>query len=654
VVSFAAVGRQPAVLPLRDLDLIAAVDHPDAGTGLPGGAAAPLGRWGVSRETLAASLPPRRDLAMAWVLLQEQTSTSAVGLTLTQLAELFGSPEDIGLRASLWLWLQGEQSWFRWRQQQAEPRPLAELRQLRLTRYRQRLQQQRQQSWQRQICARRPLDRDALDPSALRDLDLLQRWAASDCSSPLPESLLACLHQTHCPPEPGAIRHLLVDLGQWLPHQLPSLQASPWQIGFPQHLLDEAEALVGAADHAHPGDDGRLDLCHLHSFSIDDEDTLDIDDALALEELEGGDHALWVHIADPGRLVIAGSGLDLEARRRGSSLYLAQGTLPMFPPVLGHGPFSLRQGQRSAAWSLRVQFDREGAVRESRLVRSWIRPSYRLSYADADDLIELAPPQERAPALLHDLLERRRRWRERRGALCLEQAEGRIRCRGEHAELQVVEPSPSRRMVAEAMILAGAVIAELGRREGLVLPYRSQLPATLPSATELAALDPGPVRHAAIKRCLSRGHVGVTPAPHFSLGLDAYVQATSPIRRYGDLLVQRQLAAWSGGGETLDGAAMAALLELIDGPVREGIRISREDQRHWLQVWFEQNPQPSWSARFLRWLRPQDQLALVHLEELSLELPATCPAGCEPGMALRLRVVQVDSLRDQLRLQAGP
>ena len=654
LVRFATEGRQPAVVPLRDLDLIAAGEPSSPGSERPSAGMSAVSRWGVSPATLAASLPMRRDLAMAWLLLQDQAQTAASALTLEQLADLLGSPEDIGLRAALWLWLQGEQCWFRWRQHQAEPRPLGEVRQLRLSRHRQRLQQQRQQAWQRQLCARRPLDRDALDQSAHRDLDLLQRWAASDCATPLPDPLLAALQQAHCHPEPGAIRHLLVDLGQWLPHQLPSLQASPWQIGFPEALLDEAEALVAAADHPHPGDDGRLDLCHLHSFSIDDEDTLDIDDALALEELDAGDHALWVHIADPGRLVIAGSALDLEARRRGSSLYLAQGALSMFPPVLAHGPLSLRQGQRSAAWSLRVKLDGEGAVRESRLVRSWIRPSYRLSYADADDLIDLAPPQERAPGLLHGLLERRRRWRERRGALCLEQAEGRIRCRGEQAELQVVEPSPSRQMVAEAMILAGAVIAELGCREGLVLPYRSQLPAALPSAMELASLDPGPVRHAAIKRCLSRGHVGVTPAPHFSLGLEAYVQATSPIRRYGDLLVQRQLAAWSSGEETLDGAAMASLLEVIDGPVREGIRISREDQRHWLQVWFEQNHQPSWGARFLRWLRPQDQLALVHLEELSLELPATCPAGCEPGMALRLRVVQVDSLRDQLRLQAGP
>ena len=322
--------------------------------------------------------------------------------------------------------------------------------------------------------------------------------------------------------------------------------------------------------------------------------------------------------------------------------------------MLANGVFSLRQGQRSAAWSLRLELDEQGELHSQRLVRSWIRPAYRLSYADADELIELAPPEEPAPALLHRLLERRRQWRLRRGALCLDQPEGRIHSNGETAELQIIEPSAARALVAEAMILVGAVVADLGRQQGLALPYRSQPAAALPAAEELALLEPGPVRHAALKRCLSRGHMGVTPAAHFSLGLDAYVQATSPIRRYGDLLVQRQLEAHLSGRPPLDAAAMAALLEQIEGPLREGIRISRDDQRHWQQVWFEQNHQPSWAARFLRWLRPQDQLALVHLDDLCLELPATAPAGCEPGTALRVRVLLVDSLRDQLRLQATP
>jgi exoribonuclease-2 len=206
--------------------------------------------------------------------------------------------------------------------------------------------------------------------------------------------------------------------------------------------------------------------------------------------------------------------------------------------------------------------------------------------------------------------------------------------------------------VAEAMILAGAVIADHGVRHGLPLPFRSQLPASLPPAAELEALPSGPVRQAAILRHLGRGHVGSRPAPHFSLGLDAYVQASSPIRRYGDLLAQRQLRAGLEGTPALAEAELAGLLEGLDAPLRQAIQIAREDQRHWLQVWFEQQERPQWPAVFLRWLRPQDQLGLVHLEELAMDLAADCPTGSEPGEALLLRVQEVDSLRDRLRLRA--
>jgi exoribonuclease-2 len=187
----------------------------------------------------------------------------------------------------------------------------------------------------------------------------------------------------------------------------------------------------------------------------------------------------------------------------------------------------------------------------------------------------------------------------------------------------------------------------------VALPFRSQLPADLPPKAELDALADGPVRFAAIKRCLSRGLMGTSPAPHFSLGLPAYVQATSPIRRYGDLLVQRQLGAWRRGEQPLDAAALQPLLEQVDAAVREGVAISREDNRHWQQVWFEAHRHGQWRAQFLRWLRPQDRLGLVRVDELAMDLAAECPPRMEPGTALLLRVQQVDSLRDQLRLVAS-
>ena len=269
-------------------------------------------------------------------------------------------------------------------------------------------------------------------------------------------------------------------------------------------------------------------------------------------------------------------------------------------------------------------------------------------------MIDFAPPEEADLAELNALLERRRQWRVSQGALLMDLPEGRIRCREDgHPSVAITEPSPSRLMVAEAMILAGAVAARFGVEHGLPLPFRSQLPADLPSPAQLDALQEGAVRFAAIKRCLSRGLMGTSAAPHFSLGLPAYAQATSPIRRYGDLVVQRQIQAQLSGATPLSDDALQELVNSFDGAVREGIAISREDQRHWQQVWFEAHSNEQWQADFLRWLRPQDRLGLVRIEALAMDLAAECPQNAQPGEALLLRVQQVDSLRDQLKLMAS-
>jgi exoribonuclease-2 len=633
------------VCPQRDVQLIcplpAGVDPPPRLGVFP---------WDFSSEALSAAEPKARDRAAAWLLLQDN---GGEGLELASWCELvLGGQEPVQL-ASAWLWLHGDQLWFRLRQQRISARPLDDLRRLRQTRHRQQRQQRQELAWHLALRARQPIDPEQLAEQQRHELALLERWAAGDSADSLPPALRQALQSAHCQAEPGAIRHLLVDLGRWHPHQLPSLSNSSWNLGFSPDLEAEAQRLLAEHDKLQPGDDQRLDLCGQHCLTIDDDDTQDIDDGLALERRPDGGERLWIHVADPGRLVAVGSPLDLEARRRATSLYLARGTLPMFPLSLSTGPFSLRAGRRCAAWSVWVELDASGAVAASGVERSWVRPAYRLSYADADELIELAPPEEPDPAALHALLLRRRQWRVARGALLLDQPEGRIRDAEGLAVLEISDPGPARLMVAEAMILAGAVVAELGREHQLALPYRSQLPADLPADAELDALPPGPVRHAAIKRCLSRGISGSQPAAHFSLGLAAYVQATSPIRRYGDLVVQRQLLALREGRQPLNTDQLLELLAELESPLRQAVQISRDDQRHWQQVWFDAHRGEAWRAQFLRWLRPQDRLGLVHVEDLAMDLAAECPAGSDPGDQVLVRVQQVDPLRDLLRLNAS-
>lgn len=632
-------------LPLRDLEPI----HP-----LPSGCseAGSLGAspWRLSPESLAAAHPSRRDLAAAWLLLEDQDDW-------IDLAELVGllSPQDDPLhRAAGWLALQN-QDLFRCKQSRFQRRPLADLRQLRRERRHGALQQQRHREWIALLRRRQPLDRSGLSVEQNAQLQALLELAAaphgpSTGDPGLAPPLRLLLQELSCPPQLAEIRRLLADLALWDRHQLRCLAGTAWSTGFDPALEAEAEALAARAEEPWPGDEARLDLTAQRSVTIDDADTREVDDALALERDGQGRPWIWIHVADPDRLVAAGSPLDLEARRRASSLYLAAGSVPMFPVALAEGPMSLSQGRRCAAWSVAVRLEADGAIAERRLQRSWIRPIYRLSYGDADELIDYAPPQDDDLERLHGLLLTRRRWREVRGALLMDQPEGRFRRAGDRAELEVVEPSASRLMVAEAMILAGAVVAELGREQGLALPFRSQPTCELPPAAELEALPPGPVRHAALRRGLSRGLTSPQVAPHFSLGLEAYVQATSPIRRYGDLITQRQLLALLSGTTPLSAEQLGQELEALEPALRQGIQISREDQRHWQQVWFAEHRRERWDGVVLRWLRPQDGLALVRLEALAMDLAVVVRESCGPGDGVQVSVQEADPDGDVLRL----
>lgn len=603
--------------------------------------------WRIDQPVLASHRPSPRAWGAAWMLLLE----GGENVSLEDFTDLVTGSTVPAALAACWLDLVGNQTLFRLRQREVSARPLVDLRGLRRDRRLQRLREEREQAWLLLLQRRQPLDRGAQPADVNQRLDQLQQVAAGrlefDQLDPALRQSLTALRLGH---DRGDLRHLLVALGQWDPHQLVAMAGTPWSSGFSAEHQQEAERLLALNAAELPGDAARLDLTAQRCLTIDDDDTRDIDDGIALERLAGGGLRLWIHVADPGRLVQAGSPLDLEARRRGSSLYLAAGTLPMFPESLSTGPFSLRAGVRSAAWSTWVDLSEDGAIQASGMQRSWVRPTFRLSYDDADDLIDLAPPEEADLAAIEHLLSRRRSWRLARGALTMDLPEGRIRCRQGEPVLEISEAGPSRQLVAEAMILAGAVAASFGQEHQLALPYRSQLPAELPPAAELEGLPDGAVRFAAIRRCLTRGLMGTEPAAHFSLGLPAYVQATSPIRRYGDLVVQRQIGALLGDGQPLERPALQELLDQFDGAVREGLAIAREDQRHWQQVWFEAHRSEQWRACFLRWLRPQDRLGLVRIEALAMDLAAECPHQVQPGDGLLLRVQQVDSLRDQLRL----
>ena len=157
--------------------------------------------------------------------------------------------------------------------------------------------------------------------------------------------------------------------------------------------------------------------------------------------------------------------------------------------------------------------------------------------------------------------------------------EGRIRCRDGEAQLEVTDPSSSRQMVAEAVILAGAVTAELA--EAGAAPALPEPTASGSSVKSRAGrLPDGAVRFATIVP-LSQGLIERNPPP-FQPGPAACVRATSPFVATATCLFNAGRRRVTPFGRATPGWSMRSM-----GSLREGIGIAREDQRHWQQVWFE-------------------------------------------------------------------
>jgi len=637
-------NRRDQELPLRELVSFKGCFDPGPEPVLP------------SPEEVQDAAPPPKDVGAAWWLLisdedKETSSDQYSCLAISDLAELLYDKTGLTQLAGLWRWLHGPQLWFRLRRDRSvQPRGAAEIRKQRLKSRQDALAAQDAQRQLDLLRSGQPLTehlQSKLSAEWRTSIERLIDLACLDDRAFQAEmGLEPILKQLSIPPQRSDLRVWLLKRELLDPDQPDGLRASVWSKDFSENLLKEAERLELSSVEPAAGDENRLDLTDHSTYTIDDAGTREIDDALSLQSDQSGEW-IWIHIADPARLIKQDSGLDLEARRRATTLYLADATQPMLPMSLASGSLSLRAGQRCAALSVGVSLADDGSIQDSCIQRSWVRPRYGLTYEDGDALIELAPPGDETLAQLAELLKRRQRWRLSCGAVQFDRTEGRFRRRDGHLELQTIEPSASRLMVSEAMLLMGAVVAEFGRIHDLPLPFRSQPEADLPSPEELNQIPAGPARDAAIKRCLSRGVQGTKPMAHFSLGLEAYVQATSPIRRYADLLVHRQLIAHLEGEDPMDEASVSELIQDLDHPLRQAVQISREDQRHWQHIWFAERSEQIWTMQFLRWLRPQEQLALVHVDDLAMDLvgrlEATDPS---PGQPIQIKVVITNQEQD--------
>jgi exoribonuclease II len=443
---------------------------------------------------------------------------------------------------------------------------------------------------------------------------------------------------------------LLVAVGWWSPHENLFLRRAQVPVNFSSPITEAVEDML--SNFPDDLDVDRLDLTHLKVYTIDDESTTEIDDGLSLETLADGRQRVWVHIADPTRFVAPGDTLDLEARRRSTTIYLPTGMVPMFPTALATGPMSLVQGQLCCALSFGIILDELGAVNEYQIAASTIRPTYRLTYEDVDEMLQLGIQNEPEVEAIAKLGKLRHQWRQSQGSINISMPEASIKVDGDDIQITIIEDSPARQLVAEMMIVTGEVAARYGHDHDIPLPYRGQPQPELPSDEELLLLPPGPVRFCAIRRCMPRSEMSLSPVRHASLGLDYYCQATSPIRRYTDMIVHFQIKAHLRGDQLpFNAERLGEILQLIVSTSYEGTLMERQTNRYWSLEYLGRCKDQSWDALMLRWLREDEDLGLVLLEELGLEMAMRFNRWISPGDRLQVQVSFVDPRQDTIHLK---
>lgn len=370
------------------------------------------------------------------------------------------------------------------------------------------------------------------------------------------------LQQLGKPQTQESAHEFLLATGYWM----PGINPYPLRLGLPTE-----QPLCPIADLP---DELRRDLTHLLALAIDDEGSSDPDDALSVEE-----DRLWVHIADVAAIVRPNSPADGEARSRGANLYLPEGTIYMLPDELTQR-LGLGLQPISPALSFALSVSDSGEIDLLEIVPSWIKVT-RTTYEAFETRLDEKPFTQWVAAA-----EKYRQRRIDNGAVEIELPE--VKVRVDPAGSVQITPLPnlrSRQMVREAMLMVGEAVGRFGSAHDIPLAYTTQDPPK-----KVGFDREGYAGMFAQRKAMVRSQPQTIPGRHAGLGLDVYVQATSPLRRYLDLVNHQQLRAFLRADPTLTAADLTLRIGTtaeVRGAVRAAERFSNQ---HWTLVYLSQVP----------------------------------------------------------------
>ncbi len=600
-----ATGRERTVA--RELVLMR---HPPV-RAADGDAAAQLAALEADKAELRAEL----DLQLLWEVVQEQGRA----LTAEELAELFFGRRSSVAAAVMLEALLADRIYFVRRHREFVARSAEQVERLRVQESRVRL---RSEEGRRKRDLMRAVITERAQLPAVETAELageLLRYLGNP--STRSQELTAMLVQAAPEVDPAEAAFEILDRLGAAPAvaRFAAIGALPTE--FSEATLAEAAAAAPAA---------RAALDGAMTFTIDDEETVEVDDALSCEVAPDGALVVGIHIALVADFVGRGGAMDREAASRATTVYLPETTVRMLPDEISCRRASLIAGERRAVLSTVARLGADGELLASEIRPAEVAIGRRLSYAQADRILagaekadsETAGALRRLHAAALELRERRRRA----GALLVQRREPKVRVRGDEIEIEVLDSnSPSRILVAEFMVLSNFIAARYAAAEHIPIIYRVQ-----PAAAEAPPV---------------RARLSLYPEYHAGAGLQCYAQLSSPIRRYADLVLQRQLVAAIGdrGTPPYSGEEILAVLANTESAEVEAKELERRARRYWTLRYLE------------RHALGRELGATVTRDGVSAELDEFAVRGALHGAPnlpsqtrLSVRIARVDPLRGWL------
>ena len=339
--------------------------------------------------------------------------------------------------------------------------------------------------------------------------------------------------------------------------------------GFSPKILKEAK-MVAKENRL----DDRKDLTKLLTFTIDGKKAKDFDDAVSLEPLGDG-YRLGVHIADVSHFITENSHLDEEAFERGTSIYYADGVIPMLPEILSNEACSLKPKEIRLTLSIFIDFDRQGNSLATQIYKSFIKSRRRFTYTEVAGLLKKGSNKKNDYPFLQTLTDmyhlsqtlRKRRFKN--GSVDFHVPEPDIQIEdGKVKQIEIVEHNAAHQVIEEFMLAANQAVALNLYEKDIPCIHRIHEPPDptkifefkeFISSLGLRLSDSGKIRskdlntllkkiqdtpeervvNTLLLRTMKKARYSPSDPGHYCLGFTHYAHFTSPIRRYPDLIVHR-------------------------------------------------------------------------------------------------------------------